>query len=153
MLASVPVMLAVSLTLLTRFQFASTALTVTVKAAPAVRAVGVPLFPAEVPGAAVSPGTNNCSFAKRAGLTRIGGLTLAVVPGWLASEAVTVGLPAVLRVTLKLWLPLASAALVGKVALASLDVIATVSLALTRFQLTSTALTVTVKAVPAVCAA
>ena len=45
-------------------QFASTALTVTVRAVPAVWAVGVPVFPLAVPGAAVSPGTNNCSFVK-----------------------------------------------------------------------------------------
>src|SRR6266481_3518086 len=47
---------------LTTFQLASTALTVTLKAVPAVRAVGVPVLPVEVPGAAVSPGTSNCSF-------------------------------------------------------------------------------------------
>ena len=38
------------------FQFASTALTVTLNAVPAVRAVGVPVFPVTEPGSAVSPG-------------------------------------------------------------------------------------------------
>src|SRR5204863_10198617 len=56
-LASVAVMRTVSVMVLTRFQFASTALTVTLKAVPAVRAVGVPVFPRLEPGEAVSPGT------------------------------------------------------------------------------------------------
>ena len=71
------------------------------------------------------------------------GLVLAVTPAWVMSEAVTVQLPAVLFVRLKVLVPLTSAALAGKVALASLQVIAIVSLVLTRFQLASTALTVT----------
>src|SRR5438128_1154706 len=50
--------------LLTKFQFASTALTVTLKAVPALCALGVPVLPLAVPGAAVSPGTSNCSLAK-----------------------------------------------------------------------------------------
>ena len=66
------------------------------------------------------------------------------------SEAVTVAATAVLRVTLKLRLPLTRDALAGRAALASLEVIATVSLVLTTFQLASTPLTVTLKAVPAV---
>src|SRR5947208_12241364 len=53
---------AVSVMVLTTFQFASTALTVTLKAVPAVSAVAVPVLPVVVPGAAVSPGTNNCTF-------------------------------------------------------------------------------------------
>lgn len=61
-LLSLEVMPTVSVAL-TRFQFASTALTVTLNAAPAVRAVGVPVLPDGVPGAAVSPGINSCSFA------------------------------------------------------------------------------------------
>ena len=48
-----------SVTVLTRFQFASTALTVTVNAVPAVLAVGVPVLPVAVPAAAVSPGTRS----------------------------------------------------------------------------------------------
>src|SRR6266567_2527182 len=58
-----------SVALADRFQLASTALTVTVNAVEAIWARGAPLFPVGVPGAAVSPGTSNCSFAKRAGLT------------------------------------------------------------------------------------
>src|SRR5216684_1076876 len=43
---------------LTRFQLASTALTVTLNGAPAVSVAGVPILPAADPGAAVSPGTS-----------------------------------------------------------------------------------------------
>src|SRR5438552_6958755 len=49
-------------------------------------------------------------------------------------------------------LPLTRAALPGSVALASLDVIATVSFVFTTFQFASTAFTVTLNAVPAVSA-
>jgi len=81
-------------------------------------------------------------------------MVLAVLVPLLASVAVTVQLPTVLNVTLKVWVPLLKAALAGKVALASVELIATVSLAVaTRFQLASTPLTVTEQAVPAVCAA
>src|SRR5438128_5450153 len=68
--------------LLTRFQFASTALAVTVKAVPVVRAVAVPVLPGAVPGAAVSPGIKSWSFAKAAGLTAMLGVVVAV---WLLS--------------------------------------------------------------------
>src|SRR5438067_4265494 len=61
-LLSEEVMVTVSETLVRRFQFGSTALTVTLNAAPAVRALGVPVLPLTVPGAADSPGTNNCSL-------------------------------------------------------------------------------------------
>jgi len=47
----------------TTFQFASTALTVTVTADPAVTALGDPLLPVDVPGAAVSPGRSVWSLA------------------------------------------------------------------------------------------
>ena len=57
-LASEEVMATVSL-VLTTFQFASTALTVTLNALPAVRAVGVPVLPVALPGEAVSPGASN----------------------------------------------------------------------------------------------
>ena len=66
------------------------------------------------------------------------------------SEAVKVRLPAVLSVMLKVLMPLAKAALAGKPAFTSLEVMDTVSLVLIRFQFASTALTVTLKAVPAV---
>src|SRR5215472_15580127 len=43
------------------FQAASTAFTVTLKATPAVRAAGVPVFPVIVPGALDSPGSSTAS--------------------------------------------------------------------------------------------
>ena len=58
--------------------------------------------------------------------------------------------PVVFRVILNVPVPADSAALDGKVALASLEVIPTVLVELTTFQLASTALTVTLNAVPAV---
>src|SRR5207249_10364482 len=64
-----------SAAVLTTFQLASTALTVTVKAVPAVRAVGVPVLPVAVPGTAVSPGASNCSFTNA---------PAATVSSWLA---------------------------------------------------------------------
>ena len=151
-LLSLEVIPTVSLTLLTRFQLASTALTVTLKAALAVCADGAPLFPVAVPGAAVSPGANTWSFAKSPALTAIAGLVLAPLVPSLISLAVTVALPAVFSVTLKLWLPDTKAAFGGKAALPSDEVIPTVCVTLlSKFQLASTALTVTVNAVPAVC--
>src|SRR6266853_4643331 len=66
----------VSLTVLTTFQLASTAFTVTLNGVPAVCALGVPVLPLTVPGAAVSPGTNICSFTKAPRFTVIGGLVL-----------------------------------------------------------------------------
>src|SRR5438132_4028516 len=101
----------VSLTVLTTFQFASTAFTVTLKAVPAVRALGVPVLPVTLPGEAVSPGASNCSITKAPAPTLMEGLVLAVIPAWGTSEAVTVRLPAVLSATVKVWVPLASAAL------------------------------------------
>src|SRR6266571_4806787 len=143
----------VSAIVLTRFQFTSTALTVTLKGVPAACALGVPALPLIVPGMAVSPGTNNCSFAKRAGLTVTDGLVLAILVPSVASVAVTIQLPAVFRVRLKIPVPLSSAPLAGKLALLSDEVRPTVSVALvTRFQLASTPFTVTLKALPAVCA-
>ena len=43
----------------TAFQFASTALTVTLNVVPVGCAVGVPVLPVELPGEATSPGTSN----------------------------------------------------------------------------------------------
>ena len=54
------------------------------------------------------------------------------------------------KVTLKLAVPPDSAVLEGKVALLSLEVMATVSLVAMMFQFASTALTVTLNAEPAV---
>ena len=150
-LPSEEVMPMVSLMLVTTFQLGSTALTVTLKAVPAVWAVGVPVLPVVVPGAVASPGTRSWSLVNAAALTGMAELILAVFVPSVASVEVTVGLPAVFRVTLKLWLPATNAALAGKLAFASEDVMATVSVALViGFQLASTALTVTLKAAPAV---
>ena len=63
----------VSLVLI-RFQLASTERTVTLKEVPAVWAVGLPVLPDELPGAAVSPGINTCSLAKAPRLTVMLGL-------------------------------------------------------------------------------
>src|SRR5207237_981742 len=141
---------AVSVMLDTRFQLASTALTVTLNAAPAVCAVGAPVLPVALPGEAVSPGARICNLVNAPTFTVMGGLVLAVLVPSVMSVAVTVALPAVLSVTLKACVPALRAAFAGKVALLSLEVIPTVSLVLTRFQLASTALTVTLNAVPAV---
>ena len=84
----------------TTFQFASTALTVTENDVPAVRADGDPVLPVALPGEAVSPGVSSCSFANAPALTVIDGEVLAVFVPSLMSVAVSVGVPAVLRVTL-----------------------------------------------------
>src|SRR5215471_5219872 len=63
----------VSVTFVKTFQFASTALTVTVRAVPAACATGVPVLPVAEPGAALSPGTSNCNFVKVAAPTEIEG--------------------------------------------------------------------------------
>src|SRR5437868_5378082 len=112
--------------------------------------MGVPVFPVTLPGDAVSPGTRSCSLANAPGLTVKEELVLALMPGVVTSEAVTLALPAVLAVTLKVFAPFTRAALAGKPALRSFEVIATVSLVVTKFQLASTALTVRVNGVPAV---
>src|SRR5207244_3900263 len=116
-------------------------------------AVGVPVLPLAVPGAAVSPGVRICSFANAPPFTVVAGLVFAVFVPSVASVAVTVRLPTVARVTLNVFVPATSAALTGSVAFASLEVIAAVSVEDTTFQFASTALTVTLNAVPAVCAA
>src|SRR5262245_26380110 len=149
---SLEVMPTVCVMVFTKFQFASTALTVTLNAVPDAAAVGVPVLPVAVPAAAVSPGTSNCNFTNAPELTVIEGLVLAVLLPSDASEAVRVRLPAVIKVTLKVFVPATSAALDGRMAFESEVVIATVSVLLTGFQFASTALTVTLNAVPAVCA-
>ena len=75
---------------MTRFQLTSTALTVTLKSMPAVRAVVVPVLPLMVPGAAVSPGASNCNFTNKPALTVIEGLVFAVLVPSVVSVAVTV---------------------------------------------------------------
>ena len=62
-----------------RFQFASTALTVTLKAVPAVCALAVPLLPVAVPAAALSPGIRTCSLAKAPAFTATEEPVLAVI--------------------------------------------------------------------------
>src|SRR3954454_16998895 len=136
----------------TEFQFASTALTVTVKLEPAVCADGLPVLPEADPGAAVSPGISSCSLLKAPALIVVARLVLAVLEPSVESVAVTVALPAVLAVTVNVFVPATSAAFAGSAALASLEVIAIVSVEETRFQFASTALTVTLKLEPAVCA-
>src|SRR5438477_286138 len=148
---SLEVIPTVSVIVLTRFQLASTALTVTVKGVPALWAVGVPVLPVPVPGAAVSPGARSCTFVNAPAFTVIEGLVLAVLVPSVMSLAVTVRLPVVFSVTLKVFVPVTKAALAGNAAFTSLEVIPAVSLTvLTKFQLASTALTVTEKAAPAV---
>ena len=78
------------------------------------------------------------------------GLVLAVMTPFVRSVAVTVWEPAVFKVTEKVLVPEDRAALAGNVAWLSEEVIPTVSFVLTTFQLASTALTVTLKDVPAV---
>src|SRR5213596_881697 len=83
--------------LLTRFQAASTDRIVTLNAVPAVCAVGVPVLPLAVPGAAVSPGTNSCNLANAAPLTRMAELVLGALLPSETSVAVTVRLPVVFK--------------------------------------------------------
>ena len=109
-------------------------------------------MPFTVPGADVSPGAKICSLVKSPALTVIAGLVLDVLVPSVISLAVSVALPAVFSVTLKVCVPAVSAVLEGKLALESLEEIPTKSVrVLTTFQFVSTAFTVTLKAVPAVC--
>ena len=89
--------MAIVCVLLTGFQLASTALTVTLNATPVISAPGVPVFPLTVPGAALSPGTSNCNFENTPALTVR--LELAV-PAIVPSVAVIVGDSAFVNVTL-----------------------------------------------------
>jgi hypothetical protein len=91
--------IAIELADVTGFQFASTALTVTVKAEPAVRADGAPVLPVAVPGAALSPGMRIWSFVNAPGSIVVDGLVSAVIEPLLVSVAVKVFEPAVLAVT------------------------------------------------------
>ena len=87
------------------FQLASTPLTITLKAVPAVRAVGVPVLPVAEPGAAVSPGINSCNLAKAPTLTVTDALVFGVIPPLVTSLAVNVWATAVFGVTLKVLAP------------------------------------------------
>jgi len=70
----------------------------------------------------------------------------------VVSEPVIVFVPAVFNVTLNTCDPATNAPLLGSPAFTSLEVIPTTSFVLIKFQLASTAFTVTVKPLPAVCA-
>src|ERR1700694_166784 len=149
-LTSVEVIPTVSATL-TTFQFASTALTVALNAVPAVWLLGAPVFPDALPGEATSPGMRICSLTNAPGLTVVAGLVFAVLDPSVVSVAVKVGAPEVFGVTEKTLVPATSAALPGRAAFASVEVIPTVSVTVgTTFQFASTALTVALNAVPAV---
>src|SRR5258708_21341834 len=129
---------------LTTFQLASTAFAVTLNAAPAVWADGVPVLPVAVPGAAVSPGANNCNLANAPAFTVIAGLVELVLLPSVLSAAVTVQLPAVLFVRAEVPLPEERDAADGRDAKGSVVVMLTGSpTVFTRFQFASTALTVT----------
>ena len=136
-------------TFVTGFQFESTEFTVTVTAAPAVCVFGVPVLPVGVPGAALSPGTSNCSLANAPGVTVIDDELAVLLPS-LASRAVKVVVDAFVRVTVKFRVPLTNGAFNGSVALGSVEVNPTVSLTfVVAFQKASTALTVTGNDTPA----
>jgi len=123
------------------------------KAVPAERVEGVPVFPVAVPGAAVSPGNNICNLLKAAAFTVVEGLVFAVRLVVVTSEAVSVREPDVFNVTEKLFVPDTNAAFAGNSAFASVDVNFITSLAeLTTFQAASTPFTVTEIGVPAVIA-
>src|SRR5437868_4741054 len=79
-----------SVTVLTRFQFESTAFTVRLKGDPAVCEETVPPLPLAVPGAAVSPGANIWSLAKIPGVTAIDGVVEDEINEWVTLLAVTV---------------------------------------------------------------
>ena len=87
-----------------------------------------------LPGAALSPGASTCNFANAPTATPIAGLVLLPIAGRVTSAAVTVALPAVLKMIAKVLLPLTSPAFAGKAAFGSVEVIATVSFVFTTFQ-------------------
>src|ERR1043166_2167938 len=77
------------MTVLTRFQLASTALTLTLKGWPAVWAGGVPVVRTVlVPGLALSPGTNSCNLVKAPAVTVKGELATPLVTGAVVLLAV-----------------------------------------------------------------
>ena len=157
---SLEVMPTRSLAVLTRFQLASTPLTVTLNATARFCPMGVPVLPVALPGAAVSPGTSNCNLANAPTATVTFALTLAVsTPP--ASVAVIVRVPAVLNVKDdKARVPETSVRLPAVAPLSSLItalpselvMVMLVVAVLTTFQLASTALTTTelTSAAPAV---
>src|SRR6185369_472277 len=150
-LASEELISTVSVTLAIKFQLASTALTVTLNGALATWVMGVPVLPVAVPGVAVSPGTRICSLVKAPALAVMVGLVFAVLVPSVTLLAVTVQLPAVLKVTVKFLVPEAKALFAGCMSFGSVVVMLIVfaGAELTTFQFESTALTVTVKPLPA----
>src|SRR5258707_1217699 len=116
-------MATVSVALVIGFQLASTALTTTLKAAPAVWVAGVPVFRRGVRGAEVSPGRRIWGCAGAPAWTVMEGLVFAVRVPSSRSVAVNVCLPAVLKVTVKVFVPPTTAALAGRLALLSEPVI------------------------------
>ena len=128
-----------------RFQLASTALIVTLKGTPETAGDGCPTFPVALPGAAASPGTRICNFVNGPALTLTAGLELAVLVPSVMSVAVTVQEPAVLLVMDNVFIPASKAVLPGSTSFGSVPLMPTVSITLeTKFQLASTAFTVTV---------
>src|SRR5437868_10340400 len=103
--------------------------------------MGEPVFPLAVPGAAVSPGTSNCSLVKAAELIGIAELVLLAIAACVTSETVKLAVPEVFRVTAKVFAPPIRAALAGRIAFGSVAAMAIASLVLMRFQFASTALT------------
>src|SRR6266568_6958593 len=95
--------MAITSELLTGFQLASTAFTVTLNGTPVISLLGVSVFPLAVPGAATSPGTSNCNLLKTSGLTNR--LELAV-PAIVPSVAVIVAVSALIKVMLAVPTPL-----------------------------------------------
>ena len=102
----------------------------------------------------VALGNRECARLRARVTADLEGEVLEVMRGFVLFELVRVALPAVRRVTLKVLAPPTRMALAGKVAFVSLELMPTVSTTLvSRFQLVSTALTVTLNTVPAVCEA
>ena len=69
-----------SVVVLTIFQLASTALTVTLKAVSGDWTLGVPVLPLAVPGAAVSPGANTCNWMNGPALSTTAEETVLLKP-------------------------------------------------------------------------
>ena len=102
--------------LVTTFQLASTALTVTLKAhAGRLGATARRSCRWRCPARRSRPGTRICSFAKAPALTVMVGLVFAVFVPSVRSVAVTVRVPAVFERDLKVCVPATRAALAGSV--------------------------------------
>ena len=149
---SLEVMCTVAVPAMETFHQASTALTVAATGLPAVDAVGVPVLPVAVPGAATSPASRTCSWVAVPAPT----ITFELVPAATDGDpdtqvAVTDDDPPVRRVTANVPVPPTSAPFAARTALASDEVTATVGVAeVTRFQFTSTTRAVALTEAPAV---